>query len=183
MDSMSPTTQNQDINAWAKSRIREDEITRYMTDGQSFINEPQLINTLYARKNPDATQVEAILQKSLSIQTLTLDEAATLLNVTDPDVRARMEEVAGQIKKEVYDNRIVTFAPLYLGNLCVNECAYCGFRCSNEKLERSVLSMDQVRKETEVLTGKIRPQAFDRGVRRASEYGCGLYGRLFKDHW
>jgi len=55
----------------------------------------------------------------------------------------------------VYDNRIVTFAPLYLGNLCVNECAYCGFRCSNKQLERSVLSFDQVKRETEVLTGQI----------------------------
>ncbi|MCF7972750.1 MAG: [FeFe] hydrogenase H-cluster radical SAM maturase HydG [Phycisphaerae bacterium] len=152
---MSPITPHKEINAWAKSRIRDDEITRYLNHGQSFLNEARIVHTLRAQKNPDPAQVEAILQKSLAIQTLTLEETAILLNVTDPALRARMEAVAGQVKQQVYDNRIVTFAPLYLGNLCVNECAYCGFRCSNTQLERSVLSLDQVRRETEVLTGKI----------------------------
>lgn len=155
METMRPTNQHKDIKAWAESRIREDEITRYLNKGQSFLDEANLANTLNAQEAPDTAEVEAILQKSLSIETLTLEETATLLNVTDPGLRARMEEVAGQVKRDVYDNRIVTFAPLYLGNQCVNECAYCGFRCSNKRLERSVLSLDQVRRETEVLTGKI----------------------------
>ncbi len=155
MDTMRPTSQVQDIKQWAKSRICEDEYTRYMNNGQSFINDARITHTLQAQRHPEAERVEDILQKSLSIQTLTLEETAILLNVTDPVLRTRMEEVAGQIKQQVYDNRIVTFAPLYLGNLCVNECAYCGFRCSNKKLDRSVLSLDQVKRETEVLAGQI----------------------------
>ena len=155
MGTMRQTTQSNALNAWAKSRIREEEITRYMEDGRSFLDEARITHTLATQEASDAARIEDILQKSLSIQTLTLEETATLLNVTDPAIRARMEEVAGQVKRDVYDNRIVTFAPLYLGNLCVNECAYCGFRCSNKRLERSVLSLDQIRRETEVLTGKI----------------------------
>ncbi|MCP4452380.1 MAG: [FeFe] hydrogenase H-cluster radical SAM maturase HydG [Planctomycetes bacterium] len=152
---MRPTTQSKALCKWAKSRIREEEITRYMENGQSFLNEGQIVESLAAQTDSDSARIEDILQKSLSIQTLTLEETATLLNVTDPALRARMEAVAGQVKRDVYDNRIVTFAPLYLGNLCVNECAYCGFRCSNKQLERSVLSQDQIRRETEVLTGEI----------------------------
>jgi 2-iminoacetate synthase len=155
MENMRPTTQSKTLSKWARSRIREEEITRYMENGKSFLDEAQITDTLAAQTDSDGSRIEDILQKSLSIQTLTLEETATLLNVTDPEIRARMEAVAGQVKRDVYDNRIVTFAPLYLGNLCVNECAYCGFRCSNTQLERSVLSQEQVRRETEVLTGEI----------------------------
>jgi len=44
---------------------------------------------------------------------------------------------------------------LYLGNLCVNNCAYCGFRSSNRSEHRRVLTLDEVRREIEVLAGQI----------------------------
>ena len=62
---------------------------------------------------------------------------------------------AADIKKKVYDNRIVTFAPLYCSNLCVNSCLYCGFRSDNQAVHRQVLSMDAIRKEAEVLAGTL----------------------------
>jgi len=34
----------------------------------------------------------------------------------------------------------VLFAPLYVGNLCNNNCKYCGFRASNSKAERKTLN-------------------------------------------
>ena len=49
----------------------------------------------------------------------------------------------------------MTFAPLYLSNLCVNDCVYCGFRCSNTEESRRILSLDEVRREVEVLAGQI----------------------------
>ena len=78
-----------------------------------------------------------------------------LLNVDDPNLLAEMEQTAAKVKTKVYDNRIVTFAPLYLGNHCVNNCVYCGFRCSNKTAKRNKLDLEQVRAETEVLAGKI----------------------------
>ena len=73
----------------------------------------------------------------------------------DPDLLQEMEDTAVRIKHHVYDNRIVTFAPLYMSNLCVNKCAYCGFKTENNEIVRRKLSMDEVRAETEVLAGKI----------------------------
>jgi len=99
--------------------------------------------------------VRAILEKSLAIKTLTPDETACLLNVTDDALWEEMEATAGAIKKKVYDNRIVTFAPLYCSNLCVNDCQYCGFRRSNSAAQRHKLTPDQIRKEIEVLAGVI----------------------------
>ena len=66
-----------------------------------------------------------------------------------------MYEMAGKVKKKVYDNRIVTFAPLYCSNLCINNCLYCGFRSDNKDEIRTMLSMEEIEKEAEVLAGKI----------------------------
>ena len=125
-----------DIDIWKKERIKEEEITRYMDKDRDFINEEEIFEKLKENRNPDREKVKNILQKSLSIQTLSPDEVATLLNVEDEDLLKEMEDIAGKVKKKVYDNRIVTFAPLYLGNLCVNNCLYCGFRKSNTVIAR-----------------------------------------------
>ena len=47
----------------------------------------------------------------------------------------------------MYGNRIVLFAPLYVGNHCVNDCAYCGFRRQNRDVVRRTLSTDELRQQ------------------------------------
>jgi len=89
------------------------------------------------------------------VETLEPDECAALLNVEDEDLLREMRETAGVVKKKVYDNRIVTFAPLYMSNTCVNNCLYCGFRRDNTGIVRSKLTLEEVRREAEVLAGKI----------------------------
>ena len=91
----------------------------------------------------------------MDIKLLSDEDTAYLVNVKDKELRDLVFEAAKKIKFKVYDNRIVTFAPLYLGSKCVNNCKYCGFRCSNNEIERRVLTMEEVRKETQVLCGKI----------------------------
>jgi len=66
-----------------------------------------------------------------------------------------MFETAGEIKRKVYDNRIVTFAPLYCSNLCVNNCLYCAFRRENSVEKRRRLTLQEVKDEAEVLAGEI----------------------------
>ncbi|MBE0536889.1 MAG: [FeFe] hydrogenase H-cluster radical SAM maturase HydG [Phycisphaerae bacterium] len=135
--------------------IKPEQIARYLDGGRCFIEASAIEERLKENRECDPGRVEAILQKSLAIETLTPDETACLLNVDDPDLLARMEQTAGEVKKKVYDNRIVTFAPLYVSNLCVNNCEYCGFRRSNKDAQRAKLSLDQIKAETEVLAGTI----------------------------
>lgn len=143
------------LKQWIADRIKPDQISKYLDDGKSFIDEEQIDSILKNTEKPQASQVEDILQKSLAIKTLTPEDTACLLAVDDPALLEKMQETALKVKKKVYDNRIVTFAPLYLGNLCVNNCQYCGFRQTNLTEQRRVLTMDEVREETEVLAGKI----------------------------
>ncbi|WP_319406519.1 [FeFe] hydrogenase H-cluster radical SAM maturase HydG [uncultured Desulfosarcina sp.] len=142
-------------DSWKQQKIRWDEIDRYLHGGRDFIDDAALAAAIGANRSPDPARIRDIIAKSLAIETLAIDDAAALLNVTDPDLLAEMEAAAGQIKRHVYDNRIVTFAPLYLSNHCVNNCRYCGFRRENRNIRRVTLSMDEIRRETEVLCGRI----------------------------
>lgn len=141
--------------SWMDMVIKEGEITKYMENGKDFINDEEIWEKLRKNQNPDPSRIREILQKSLSIETLTPDETAALLNVKDPELWEEIFDVAAKVKKKVYDNRIVTFAPLYCSNLCVNNCVYCGFRRDNHVIKRRVLTLEEVRREAEVLAGEI----------------------------
>ena len=140
---------------WVDSVIKEEEIEKYIEDGRDFINDEAIWEKLKQNQNPEPSRIRDILQKSLSIETLLPDETAALLNLKDPELWQEVFDVAAKVKKKVYDNRIVTFAPLYCGNLCVNNCVYCGFRRDNHVIKRRVLTLEEVRREAEVLAGEI----------------------------
>ena len=140
---------------WIKARIPAAERVKYMSGTDDFINDATIERDLAANKKADTARVRDIIRKSLEIQTLSPAETAALLSVTDPSLVSEMEEAALSIKKKVYDNRIVTFAPLYTSTVCVNNCQYCGFRSENAQIRRGVLTQEQVRRETEVLAGDI----------------------------
>jgi len=135
--------------------IKQEEIDKYLDDGNDFIREDVMMRLLQDKHSPDRQQVKDILAKSLSIQTLLPQEAVALMNVSDPDMLEEMKKAALAVKKKVYDNRIVTFAPLYLGSFCVNNCAYCGLRSDNKDIHRCILSTEEIRREVEALAGDI----------------------------
>ncbi|MCF7888359.1 MAG: [FeFe] hydrogenase H-cluster radical SAM maturase HydG [Candidatus Omnitrophica bacterium] len=145
-----------DLDLWKKNRIKEDEVKKYKKQDQKSFIDQDLIESLLAKKRKiGRKEVEDILAKSLTIEALSLEETAVLLSVEDKELLDLMQETAFKIKKKVYDNRIVTFAPLYLGNFCVNDCLYCGFRKSNENARRKVLNSSEIESDTKVLAGKI----------------------------
>ncbi len=143
------------LKSWIENRIKKEEIVKYMDDENDFIKDDEIWAHINENKNPDPVRVREIFKKSLNVETLTPEETAMLINLKDPELVEEMKETALKIKLKVYDNRIVTFAPLYLGDYCVNNCAYCGFRTSNTVMKRRILSEDEIRSETEVLAGKI----------------------------
>ena len=138
----------QKASEWVKNVIRQDEIDRYLVDGKDYIETANIEQTLLANQEPDPKRIREILQKSLDVKLLSPDETAALLQVKDPELWKEMEETALEVKRKVYDNRIVFFAPLYCSNLCVNNCAYCGFREENNQETRRILTMNEVRQET-----------------------------------
>ncbi|MBN1806850.1 MAG: [FeFe] hydrogenase H-cluster radical SAM maturase HydG [Sedimentisphaerales bacterium] len=140
---------------WIKQRIKSEQIEKYLENGKCFIDNTRIEQALAENKNSDPKRIRDILQKSLAIETLSPEETACLLHVKEPELLAEMQQVAAEVKTKVYDNRIVTFAPLYLNNFCVNDCLYCGFRRSNKQACRRILTLEEIRHEIEVLAGAI----------------------------
>ncbi|MEI7724159.1 MAG: [FeFe] hydrogenase H-cluster radical SAM maturase HydG [Bacteroidota bacterium] len=108
-----------------------------------FIDSDELwgyINTIHASKD----RVREVIAKSLDKNRLTLAETAILINATDPDLIEEIKQGARTLKEKVYGQRIVLFAPLYIGNLCTNNCAYCGFKASNNKIKRVTLDQEDL---------------------------------------
>jgi 2-iminoacetate synthase len=147
---MSVTTEK-----WIGNVIKPEEYEKYMKNGKDFIDDDEILEKLDKNNNPDEKRIRDIIDKALSIETLDPDETAALLNVKKDSLWEEIFEAASKIKRKVYDNRIVTFAPLYCSNFCVNNCLYCGFRRDNKEENRRRLTMEEVKKETEVLAGKI----------------------------
>ncbi|MBK6967121.1 MAG: [FeFe] hydrogenase H-cluster radical SAM maturase HydG [Bacteroidales bacterium] len=106
----------------------------------------------YINNTPsDIDSVRAVISKSLDKKRLTLRETAILINATDPVLIEEIKEGARELKKRVYGNRIVLFAPLYVGNKCTNNCKYCGFRASNKEAIRKTLDDQELIHEVEAL--------------------------------
>jgi 2-iminoacetate synthase len=137
------------VKDWISKVIIPEENKRFLLEGKDFIDDISLTRAIDENKNSSKEEIRRIIEKSLNIQSLTIDETAKLINVTDPDLWNEINDAALAIKRKVYDNRIVFFAPLYCSNLCVNNCAYCGFRTDNKNEKRRILSIDEVRRETE----------------------------------
>ncbi len=100
---------------------------------------------------PTKERVREVIAKSLNKQRLTLEETAVLINANDPESIEAIKNGARELKRKVYGNRIVLFAPLYIGNHCVNNCKYCGFKASNKFAVRRKLADEEIVKETEAL--------------------------------
>lgn len=109
------------------------------------------IEELLQQKHSSEEQVRKIIQKSLAKKRLSLSETAILLNAEDPGLIEEIKAGARELKQRIYGNRIVLFAPLYIGSKCANNCAYCGFRTSNKKAVRKTLSDTEIVREIESL--------------------------------
>ena len=115
-----------------------------------FIDRDKLFS-LIEGKTPAKSEVDAILNKALKLNGLTLEEVATLLRVEDVDTIHNIMETAKVVKEEIYGKRLVLFAPIYTGNICVNNCTYCSFRKDNRLIKRKILTMDEIAQETRAL--------------------------------
>ncbi|MCX5681423.1 MAG: [FeFe] hydrogenase H-cluster radical SAM maturase HydG, partial [Candidatus Omnitrophica bacterium] len=75
-----------------KNPIKQEEIDKYLDHGKDFIREDEMNQHLADSRKTDAHQVKDILEKSLSIKTLSPQETTCLLNVNDPDLLSNMRE-------------------------------------------------------------------------------------------
>lgn len=118
-----------------------------------FINHREILETLeYADSNRENYElIDKILEKAEQKKGLSHKEASVLLACEDKSRINRMYNLAEQIKKDLYGNRIVMFAPLYLSNYCINGCVYCPYHIKNKNIARKKLTQEEIKKEVTAL--------------------------------
>ncbi|MBN1469307.1 MAG: [FeFe] hydrogenase H-cluster radical SAM maturase HydG [Fusobacteriaceae bacterium] len=118
---------------------------------ESFVNNELIERLLVETKGCSEADFEAVMKKAEKQVRLSLEDVAILLNVEDSEKLNRIFNLAKSIKERVYGNRVVLFAPLYVGNKCINTCTYCGFKATNHDTIRQTLSMEEIKNEVEAL--------------------------------
>ena len=114
-----------------------------------FIHDGEIRDTLtWAREHRnDRALIEEILQKAELGKGISHREAAVLIEVEDKEIEERIFAIARRLKEQIYGNRIVMFAPLYLSNHCVNGCVYCPYHAKNKTIPRRKLTQEEIRRE------------------------------------
>lgn len=111
-----------------------------------FIDDSYL-HSLIENTKEDMVRNREIFKKALGKQPLSIEETASLLAITSKEGLEELYEAARTLKRAVYGNRIVLFAPLYVGNYCINNCKYCGFKSSAKGTIRKTLGKEELIKE------------------------------------
>lgn len=116
-----------------------------------MINESLIFDNLTKTKSADRQEILDILTQARELKGISFTQAAALLNLQDKELLEELFNTAKYIKTQIYGNRLVLFAPLYISNVCFNECLYCAFRASNKELHRKALNQDEIKQEVSVL--------------------------------
>lgn len=110
------------------------------------------------------TGIRDIIAKAGSSR-LDIDDLAQLLSKEAAQHIELMAATAARLTRQRFGHTMRLFIPLYLSNLCANDCTYCGFSMSNA-IKRTTLSMDDLHKECQAL----KQQGFDSVLLVAGEH-------------
>ncbi len=116
-----------------------------------IIDERTIFETLERYRTCSAQRIREILLKARELKGLAIDEIASLCDISDPELLNELFQTARFVKETIYGARIVMFAPLYISNLCSNDCLYCAFRARNTELKRRALSQEEIAHEVRIL--------------------------------
>ncbi len=92
----------------------------------------------------------ADVRNSLLKNKLSLDDFARLISPEASKFLGQISARSQKLTQQRFGKVVRLFAPLYLSNECINNCAYCGFSRDNPIL-RVTLSVEEVLRETRAL--------------------------------
>ena len=129
----------------------KEQFKEYDMMEKDFIDDDKILSQLQKWQNPSKGDVRRVLKKAAKRVRLEPEETAILIQNRDKETISEMYELANKLKREIYGERIVFFAPLYISNKCANNCKYCGFRTENKMVGRRTLTMDEIDEEVKIM--------------------------------
>lgn len=123
------------------------------------------------------SKTPADVERALGTRKVTRDDLMALLS---PSASAYLEPLAQQaqrLTRQRFGNTVSFYVPLYLSNLCANDCTYCGFSMSN-KLKRKTLDEGEIEKEC----AAIRELGFEHLLLVTGEHQTKVGMDYFRQH-
>lgn len=121
---------------------------------ENFIHEARISEILEKNKRAETSRIREVLAKAREMKGLETEEVAVLTGISDPVLLQELFDTANYLKETIYGRRLVIFAPLYISNLCANECLYCAFRATNKGIVRKSLTQKEITHEVENLVSQ-----------------------------
>lgn len=109
-------------------------------NSHAWLNAGAIETALGRESAPETSVIRDILDKSLAMEPLGLDEIVALMRVKKPEDWVLIMGTADLLKQKAYGDRIVLTAPLHIANDCASECLYCSAHKSNDTVKRKRLS-------------------------------------------
>lgn len=102
------------------------------------------------RRSQSATRADVRRLLAAQEGTLSIADFATLISPAASQELEALCHASQEVTRRRFGRVIRLFAPLYLSNECINNCAYCGFSRDNSIL-RVTLGLDEVVREARAL--------------------------------
>jgi 2-iminoacetate synthase len=98
---------------------------------------------------------QAILESASIANPIDLAAAANLLQSAkfDSNIQSALCWKADQVRTAKYGPDVKLFIPVYLSNICENDCVYCAYRSGNKSMPRRTLDEADFRREMDEVLG------------------------------
>jgi len=85
----------------------------------------------------------ADVERALNATHPTRDDMMALLSPAASNALEPLAQRAQRLTRQRFGNTVSFYVPLYLSNLCANDCTYCGFSMSN-RIKRKTLDEAEI---------------------------------------
>ncbi len=119
-------------------------------DTTYHFSKQEITETIESVSNPRFGEVKEVVGKALNFEKLNIQDLGLLLKSCESeDLFEYIIASADILKKKVFGDKVKIYIPVYITNICTNNCVYCGFRKDNPLLSRKRLSLEEFGKEIE----------------------------------
>lgn len=117
------------------------------------------------------------VEHALGAPKLTRDDFMALISPAAANYLEPLAQRAQQLTRQRFGNTVSFYVPLYLSNLCANDCSYCGFSMSN-RIKRKTLDAAEIEREC----AAIKKLGFEHLLLVAGEHQTKVGMDYFRRH-
>lgn len=119
----------------------------------------------------------ADVERALNASRLDREDMMALLSPAAADYLEPLAQRAQRLTRQRFGNTVSFYVPLYLSNLCANDCTYCGFSMSN-RIKRKTLDEVDIQRECDA----IRKLGFEHLLLVTGEHQAKVGMDYFRRH-